>query len=298
MRAVPIAAVALALTGCAYTASRHGSYAIGAAAPDAQAMAADSLGELVKLYPPAISRVSIDTASAGDVFGQTLADGLRKRGYAVVEASAKDKADPLALPLSYVVDQPMAGFYRVTIRVGQQSLTRGFAAGEGGFGPTAGWALNLSGASPELVERATRPDLPEDAAQVQAEVAAVNAGVVGPTPVSVVDNSPPAMYPTAPASHVSVALPVTPAPVRSTARRSAASSGWRVQFAAFRTEKVARSYWRFLVQKKPTLAGLNPRFPHSPHGMTFVQAGPYRTVAFAKRVCGGLNANACIVVKA
>lgn len=298
MRAAPIAVMALALTGCAFTAARHGSYAIGAAAPDAQAMAADSLGELVKLYPPAISRVSIDTASDGDVFGQALADGLRKRGYAVVEASRKDKPDPLALPLSYVVDQPMAGFYRVTLHVGQQSLTRGFAAGEGGFGPTAGWALNLSGASPELVERATRPDLPEDAEQVQAEVAAVNAGVVGPTAVAVVDYSPPAQYPTAPASRVSVAVPASASGRPTPARRSVASSGWRVQFAAFRTEKVARSYWRSLVLKKPALAGLNPRFPRSSHGLTFVQAGPYRTVAFAKRVCGGLNANACIVVKA
>lgn len=350
MRSASIAAVALLLAGCAWNSGHHGSYAAVTAPSDAQAMATDSLAELVKLYPPAISRVAIDPAASADGFGVALADGLRRRGYAVVEASGKRGADTSALPLRYVVDEPTPGFYRVMLTVAGQSLTRGYTIGEAGVAPSAGWALNLSGASPELVERATRPDLPPDAQQLQAELAAVDAGVapqaalvpaaaplressyqVGSNVVSV------PVPPSAPAYTAQRAVDARSADIadaqaqvdrmaakvaeyqeadtavrtmsakvakmqgelaRAKARRSAAAAGWRVQFAAFRTDRVARQYWRTLTAKRPSLAALSPRFPRSSKGVTFVQAGPYRTVAFAKAVCGGLKATACIVVKA
>lgn len=347
MRSASIAVLALVLTGCALTTTRLGSYAVVAPAPEAQAMAADAVVELVKLYPPAISRLSIAANASDDGFGQALTDGLRKRGYAVVEASGKGSVDPAALPLRYVVDQPMEGFYRVMLHVGDQSITRGYTT-QGGVAPSAGWALNLSGASQQLVERATRPDLPADAEQVQAELAAVDAGVAPQTAFVPAAGSLPAPN-SEPASVVTV--PIPPATTlaaqqavdargaeiaaadtqvrqmaakvaeyqaadtavrnvsakvakyqvelnRAKARRAAAAAGWRVQFAAFRTERTARRYWQTLVQKRPALAALKPRFPRSSHGVVFVQAGPYRTVGFARRVCGGLNANACIVVKA
>ncbi|TKW64678.1 MAG: hypothetical protein DI616_18220 [Paracoccus denitrificans] len=350
MRAASIAAVALLLAGCAWNSGHHGSYATVAAPSDAQAMATDSLAELVKLYPPAISRVAIDPAANDDGFGSALADGLRRRGYAVVEASGKRGGDATALPLRYVVDQPTPGFYRVMLTVAGQSLTRGYTIGEAGVAPSAGWALNLSGASPELVERATRPDLPPDAQQVQAELAAVDAGVAPQAalvpaaaplrasgyrePSNVVSVPVP---PSAPSYTAQRAVDARDAEIadadarvrqmaakvaeyqeadtavrtmsakvakmqgelaRAKARRSAAAAGWRVQFAAFRTDRVARQYWRTLTTKRPSLAALTPRFPRSSKGVTFVQAGPYRTVAFARAVCGGLKATACIVVKA
>lgn len=348
MRAAPIAAVALVLTGCAFSTAHLVSTAAVAPAPEAQAMVADSLVELVKLYPPAISRLAIDASASDDPFGQALADGLRKRGYAVVEGARGAKADPSALPLHYVVDQPMTGFYRVMLRVGGQSLTRGYTT-EGGVAPSAGWALNLSGASQQLVERATRPDLPADAEQVQAELAAVDAGVAPQAALVPAPGSLRGSNYSEPASVVVV--PIPPATTyaaqqavdargaeiaaataqvdlmaaklaeyqtadtmvrtasgklaryqaelsRAKARRAAAVAGWRIQFAAFRTERVARQYWRTLVAKRPGLAALSPRFARSTKGVTFVQAGPYRTVAFAKTVCGGLKATACIVVKA
>ncbi len=353
MRAAPVAVLALVLAGCAGNSGRHESYAVVAAPSDAQAMATDSLAELVKLYPPAISRVTIDRAAGDDTFGQALSDGLRRRGYAVVEATGKRRADPSAMPLRYVVDQPMPGFYRVMLTVAGQSMTRGYAVGEAGVAPSAGWALNLTGASPELVERATRPDLPPDAEQVQAELAAVDAGVAAQAALvpataamrkgSTVDPATGivtfAPAPGAPASAyqarqaidarneeiaasdaqvrmmaVKVAeYQAADADVRTArakvaryqgelarakARRAAAAAGWRVQFAAFRTDRVARQYWRTLTATRPSLAALTPRFPRSSKGVTFVQAGPYRTVAFARAVCGGLKATACIVVKA
>lgn len=350
MRAASIAAVALLLAGCAWNSGHHGSYATVAAPSDAQAMATDSLAELVKLYPPAISRVAIDPAATDDGFGSALADGLRRRGYAVVETSGKRGGDAGALPLRYAVDQPTPGFYRVMLTVAGQSLTRGYTIGEAGIAPSAGWALNLSGASPELVERATRPDLPPDAQQVQAELAAVDAGVAPQAalvpaaaplrassyrePSNVVSVPVP---PSAPSYVAQRAVDARDAEIadadarvrqmaakvaeyqeadtavrtmsakvakmqgelaRAKARRSAAAAGWRVQFAAFRTDRVARQYWRTLTTKRPSLAALTPRFPRSSKGVTFVQAGPYRTVAFARAVCGGLKATACIVVKA
>lgn len=333
MRAAPIAAVALLLAGCAWNSGHQGSYAAVVAPSDAQAMATDSLAELVKLYPPAISRVAIDTAANNDGFGSALADGLRRRGYAVVESSGKARADTSALLLRYVVDEPSPGYYRVMLTVAGQSLTRAYSTGEAGVSPSAGWALNLSGASPELVERATRPDLPADAQQIQEELAAVDAGVAPQAALVPATASLRGPAVNAPSRIVTVAVP-PPAPayaaqhavdvrnaeiaaadsrvqqmaakvakmqgelVRAKARRSAAAAGWRVQFAAFRTDRVARQYWRTLTAKRPTLAALSPRFPRSTKGVTFVQAGPYRTVAFAKAVCGGLKATACIVVKA
>ena len=350
MRAAPIAAVALLLAGCAWNSGHQGSYAAVVAPSDAQAMATDSLAELVKLYPPAISRVAIDAAAHNDGFGSALADGLRRRGYAVVESSGKARADTSALPLRYVVDEPSPGYYRVMLTVAGQSLTRAYSTGEAGVSPSAGWALNLSGASPELVERATRPDLPADAQQIQEELAAVDAGVAPQAALVPATASLRGPAVNAPSRIVTVAVP-PPAPAyaaqqavdvrnaeiaaansrvqqmaakvaeyqaadtdvrsmsakvakmqgelaRAKARRSAAAAGWRVQFAAFRTDRVARQYWRTLTAKRPTLAALSPRFPRSTKGVTFVQAGPYRTVAFAKAVCGGLKATACIVVKA
>lgn len=314
MRSASIGVLALVLTGCALTTTRLGSYAVAAPAPEAQAMAADSVVELVKLFPPAISRLSIDASASDDGFGQALTDGLRKSGYAVVEASGKGRADPAALPLRYVVDQPMTGFYRVMLHVGDQSLTRGYTT-QGGVAPSAGWALNLSGASPQLVERATRPDLPPGSEIFQAEAAAIDAGIVpvsaaSPTrtPDATIDVATVEVLPSKVAEYQAADAMVTRisakvaeyqvALVRAKERRAVAAAGWRVQFAAFRTERTARRYWRSLVQKRPALAALKPRFPRSSHGVVFVQAGPYRTVGFAKRVCGGLNANACIVVKA
>lgn len=350
MRSAPIAAVALLLGGCAWNAGHHGSYATVTTPSDAQAMATDSLAEMVKLYPPAISRIAIDPAATNDSFGAALADGLRRRGYAVVEASAKHAAETGALPLRYVVDEPAPGMFRVMLAVGEQSLTRAYSVGVAGATASAGWALNLSGASPELVERAMRPDLPVDGQQVQAELAAVDAGVA---PQAALVPPAPAWEQAgtnAPASVVTVPVP-PPAPAyaaqqaidaraaelaaadlnirrmsakvaeyqqadiavrsasakvakaqgelaRAKARRASVAAGWRVQFAAFRTDRVAREYWRTLTAKRPALAALSPKFPRSSKGVTFVQAGPYRTVAFARQVCGGLKATACIVVKA
>lgn len=275
MRAISVAALALALSGCAlFGGKRHGSYAVVAPPSQTQAIVADSLVELVKLYPPAISRLSIDRKSAADAFGRELVDGLRKRGYAVVEASGKGKANSSALPLRYVMDEPMTGFYRVMLRVGNQSLTRGYAVSQAGVSPAAGWAVNLSGASPELVERAMRPDLPIEPERVQVDMAAIGADAGAP-------GEPGAAYKRSGRS-----------------RPRTVSSSWRVQFAAFQTERAARQHWRSLVSRSPALAAMQPRFTRSARGMTFVQAGSYRTVASAKRLCSKVKTNACIVVKA
>lgn len=351
MRAASIVALAFVLAGCTSSHERPKNMAVFTSPSEAVALASDALGELVKLYPPAITRLSIAAPAAGDTFGQALADGLRKHGYAVVETAGQEKPDPSALPLRYVLDQPVdSGFYRVMLTIAGQSLSRGYVVAQAGVSSSAGWALDLSGASPELIERATRPDLPPDAEQASAELAAVSAGVA-PQSALVADRTDgPALSSSGPASIVTVPIPPPPASyaaqqavdahkaelvaadaqvqrmttklaeyqaadtlvrhmsakvasdqaalARAKARRSATAAGWRVQFAAFHTDRTAHTYWRRLVTARPSLATLKPRFPHSTHGMTFVQVGPYRTVAFARTVCGGLHATACIVVKA
>lgn len=71
------------------------------------------MAELVKLYPPAISRVLIPTGGGGAYGGLSLL--MRQAGYAVVIETGKGvKPDPAATPLRSYVDQPIANSYRVT----------------------------------------------------------------------------------------------------------------------------------------------------------------------------------------
>src|SRR5204863_7530664 len=107
----------------------------------------------------AISRVLIPTGGGG-AYGEGLRSSMRQAGYAVIETGKGVKPDPAATPLRYYVDQPIADSYRVTLRVGAQTFSRIYGVDEKGIYPSAGWALDLTGATPELIERANRPVAP------------------------------------------------------------------------------------------------------------------------------------------
>jgi len=75
---------------------------------------------------------------------------LRERGYALLEfnpASAKaqataasEPASPAALPLRYVLDQAGdSNLYRLTLLVGNQSITRPYLVQDGSFAPAGYW---------------------------------------------------------------------------------------------------------------------------------------------------------------
>lgn len=147
---VPALACALAALGGCATPSPYGNFVRGAAASFEQAIAADAVGQLAALYPPANTRLDLRQATP-DGFGTSLVQGLRARGYAVGEqgrpmqarpgpAAASAPAAP-GLPLRYILDQVGdPDLYRVTLSIGSRALTRAYLM-RGGTAHAAGaWA--------------------------------------------------------------------------------------------------------------------------------------------------------------
>lgn len=148
MRKIIIAALfALTLAGCATT-GQYGNFVPTAA--NQQQIATDAVQQLATLYPPAKTRFELHQATP-DAFGLALVNTLRERGYALLEFSPADQAKasaapapagaPAALPLRYVLDQAGAtNLYRLTLLVGNQSITRPYLEENGSFVPAGYWA--------------------------------------------------------------------------------------------------------------------------------------------------------------
>jgi len=148
MRKIIIAALfALTLAGCATT-SQYGNFV--PTAVNQQQIATDAVQQLATLYPPAKTRFELHQATP-DAFGLALVNTLRERGYALLEFSPTDQAkasatpapagEPAALPLRYVLDQAgTTNLYRLTLLVGNQSLTRPYLEENGSFVPAGYWA--------------------------------------------------------------------------------------------------------------------------------------------------------------
>lgn len=139
MRNLLIAATLACLAGC--VSKPYGNYAPQADAMVSRVMVADTVAQLVAIFPPARMRLNV-IQETPDRFGQNLVTSLRSRGYAVMEypASAEQPARG-ALPLSYVVDSPAdAAVFRVTVRVGRQTLSRAYASRPEGVYPAGVWA--------------------------------------------------------------------------------------------------------------------------------------------------------------
>ena len=148
-------ALALGLGGCATT-SQYGNF-VQSAALDQQKLAADAVQQLATLYAPARTRLELQQPTP-DPFGQALVKSLRDKGYALLEyapagasaqapASAASQASAPAttaasggLPLRYVLDQAGdSNLYRLTLMVGNQSITRPYLAQNGTFAPAGYW---------------------------------------------------------------------------------------------------------------------------------------------------------------
>ncbi|CAE6823878.1 hypothetical protein R69658_05977 [Paraburkholderia aspalathi] len=161
MRKLAILALLLVgLAGCA-TNAPYGNFA--AAPLDLnQKMAAATVAQLVALYPPAQTRFNLKQPTT-DAYGASLVDALRAKGYALLEfapqgagqggpqgaasASAPQAAsqpvaaaEPGGLDLRYIVDAPAAtNLYRVTVLVGQESISRAFVSQNGTVVPAGAW---------------------------------------------------------------------------------------------------------------------------------------------------------------
>ena len=104
-------------------------------------LAQDTVTRMEDLYPPAHTRLAV-IHPATDAYGLALIEALRRKGYGVMESRANmrtaistrdDMPRPVqpavshkaGIPFRYVVDGPFEpGLYRVTVFIGNQSLSR------------------------------------------------------------------------------------------------------------------------------------------------------------------------------
>lgn len=128
------------LSGCTATHENLNGQAPGALT---QIMAQDSARQLAALYPPARTRLELKQSSK-DAFGRSLVDSLRQKGYSLAEAGTNGPhSTPKTsseLPLQYVMDNPIKNsLYRVSIRVGGQSISRAYILKKGQLTPAGFW---------------------------------------------------------------------------------------------------------------------------------------------------------------
>ncbi|WP_028389217.1 hypothetical protein [Legionella fairfieldensis] len=117
----------LNLIGCV---TQYGNYASTSNLFN-KTMANDAVSQLIRLYPPAHTRFTLKQPIK-DSFGLSLVSLLRTKGYSVVEVTTRPLNNTLIIPtassgidLFYLVDSPIKNrLYRVTLMVGQQSLSR------------------------------------------------------------------------------------------------------------------------------------------------------------------------------
>jgi hypothetical protein len=152
-----VALLLVGLAGCATTNSPYGNFAQNSPAADDQKMADDAVKQLVAVYPPASTRFDLHQVTP-DAFGASLVESMRAKGYALLEfkpapagqqgraatAASDATATPApaapGLPLRYIVDQAAgSNLYRVTLLVGNQSLTRAYSAQNGSVFPAGAW---------------------------------------------------------------------------------------------------------------------------------------------------------------
>lgn len=141
----------LGLAGCATPPASYGNFIGQAPAGFDRTLADDAVRQLAAVYPPAATRFEVRQATP-DAFGRLLMTSLRGKGYAVREAGPTSVAPGAAargetgataatspvLPLQYVLDRP-AGLVRVTLMIGDQSLTRAYLAQNDALRPAGAW---------------------------------------------------------------------------------------------------------------------------------------------------------------
>jgi hypothetical protein len=141
----------LGLAGCATPPAPYGNFIGQAPAGYDRTLAEDAVRQLAAVYPPAATRFEVRQATP-DAFGRLLMASLRAKGYAVREASptsvapgvtARGEAGATAatgpvLPLQYVLDRP-ADLVRVTLTIGDQSLSRAYLAQNDALRPAGAW---------------------------------------------------------------------------------------------------------------------------------------------------------------
>ena len=145
MRAIYVSLLALIFSGCA-SKSPYGNFLDEDVKMDQQQLAEVAVSRLETLYPPAKVRFELQQ-TASDIFGMELIKGLRNKGYAVREhdpnALSHESVTTATqiLPLRYVVDQAgNSNLFRLTLCVGEESITRPYVYHDGVLAAAGYWA--------------------------------------------------------------------------------------------------------------------------------------------------------------
>jgi cell division septation protein DedD len=159
------------------------------------------------------------------------------------------------------------------------------------------------GKGPPQVEKLLPPPeipLPRPAPSGEAASATPAAPAVPVTPAV----PPPAQPPAAPATAASAVAAVPPPPAPAPLAPAAATTGYRLQLGALRSEDAARREWEKLKKAHgDLLGGLNAAWPRADLGERGIyyriQAGPVGDVAAAEHLCGELKRRnvGCILVR-
>lgn len=101
-------------------------------------MAYDAADQVSAIFPPAQTRLAFQD-DASDHFGQALAQRLRRKGYALLEANQRGGA-VVGLGLRYVLLPVDAETFAVRIDVGKETYSRLYRVVQGRLQPMAFWA--------------------------------------------------------------------------------------------------------------------------------------------------------------
>ncbi|MFJ4345051.1 conjugal transfer protein TrbH [Pseudomonas sp. NPDC089401] len=143
MRAWIALFAALGLSACA--SGPYGNFAERSSPAINQQLAAASVRQLAVVHPPASTHLRINQESR-DGYGVSLVRSLRASGFSVQEFDAKAQPAPVRpgsvvpLPVNYIVDAPKGSeFYRVTLLVGRESLSRVYGVQNGRLLAAGAW---------------------------------------------------------------------------------------------------------------------------------------------------------------
>jgi Conjugal transfer protein TrbH len=137
--------VALLLGGCATTNTHnYGNYLKPSEIAVNKEMAADSAKQLSATYSPAATRIELKQPTS-DEYGGSLIKLLRAKGYAVAEYNSATTLKSTSVTnqhinLQYVIDKvAAANFYRTTLLINNQPLSRVYTAQNGVLRPAGAW---------------------------------------------------------------------------------------------------------------------------------------------------------------
>ncbi|QIN36810.1 conjugal transfer protein TrbH [Legionella longbeachae] len=133
MRKLSVLLLVIVLSSCASI--QYGNFTVPSQSKDIY-LAKDAASQLTQVYPPAQNTFYI-SQKVSDGFGIHLIHEMRNQGYGVIEnVQPRQKAN-----LFYVVDEVRKGsFYRVSLYIGSQTLSRVYVKTKEQIAPVSPWS--------------------------------------------------------------------------------------------------------------------------------------------------------------